>query len=83
MNQVTEMNQEIKQIDKAVTSIRRELLRRVGRFDQESAAAWQRAWDQHPELRTQETGLFMRRGQLQRAIGEAEYQALRKRAWRK
>lgn len=69
---------QIRQIDRNIDGIRRELFRRVGRFNTFCAHGWQLAWDRHPDLRAKETELFRLRGIAQQerdAQIERDYRA--------
>lgn len=67
------MLRSIPAIDRDITGIRRELVRRVGRFNQYSAAEWQAAWDQCPDLRQRETSLYLERGLAQQERDKREH----------
>lgn len=64
----------IAEIDLAIDGVRRELRRRE-RVRPLSAKSWQRAWDKHPALHDECTGLFVRRGFLQLVRDQAEHEA--------
>lgn len=63
----------ISAIDRDINAVERELLRRHPKHKHQTAADWQHAWDQEPELRQRETALYRERGfaQLERAQREA------------
>lgn len=64
---LTQVKANIRLVDRKIDGIRRELMRRVGKFNTLSANAWQLAWDRCPDLREMETTLFAERGNLQQA----------------
>ncbi len=74
---LTQVKADIRQIDRNIDGIRKELVCRVGRFNTLSAHDWQLAWDKHPDLRVAETALYFNRGQLQQERNLLEDQARR------
>lgn len=62
----------IAEIDKAIDGVLRELRRRE-RVRPMSAKSCHRAWNKHPSLCDEYTGLFYRRGFLQMVRDEAEH----------
>jgi len=64
-------------IDKRIDAVRAELVRRVGSFDDMSAAGWQSAWDSYPGLQGMERALFLRRADAQDAHDALAWKAAR------
>lgn len=81
MQTLSEVQAQIRQIDRNIDGIRSALYAR-GRFDNLSAHGWQLAWDRNPDLHARETELFRQRGELQQqrdALIESEYRAEQRR----
>lgn len=74
--------QQIAQIDRNIEGVRRELFRRVGRFNTLCIWGWHLAWNRNPDLHARQTELYRLRGLAQQerdALIEKEYRAAQRR----
>jgi hypothetical protein len=63
--------QTIAAIDRKINAVRRELQLRLA-ANPDSSEAWQKAWDENPDLREKECELFRQRGEAQEQMAIAE-----------
>jgi hypothetical protein len=66
--------EEVQSIDAEIDAVRRELYRRIG-FLPNTAGEFHRAWLRHPDLHARHKALYVRRGEAQERVWEAEAKA--------